>query len=602
MVKIVHSFKNLTIEKNVKEDISFILTNKKGSYVYLAEKPESKYQGMFFFNNFWMYKVIENINLIDNKATTEIKNNFYSIDRKRKNTVESFFMPYGSNSLVYELNKKKEIEITLDVKKSYDNRIWGRYYEILEEKDCIVIKFTKKTDNREDSSDEIKEYVIYLVIKSKNNNFDKIEKWVKRYYKLDEQRNSIPFTRYVFCALKLKGEKFVFSISKDKENAIKECKYIFSTSDKLKQKQKKYFVDNILKNKVGYIKNKKIKFAFISAIHSLDNLTINFNKNYFVLAGLPWFFQIWARDELISLKALMLMKKNYIAKNILNRQIADIKDDSTISNKNNNSTNSADALGWLFKRLEDFKKLSREKIKLPNKKSKNIVDPLVTKYTLNNFAINYANETWMDSLGRSGVRIEIQALRSSIYQMLHSLTKQKIYKYLEEKLKNNIKEKLWNEKCLYDGLNDTTIRPNVFIAYYIYPNLLTKKQWIKCFETILKALWLEWGGIATIDKNNPSFCNEHTGEIAKSYHNGDSWFWINNLAALVLYKLDKNKFRRYINKILKASTNEILWKGAISQHSELSSASNLKSQGCLMQAWSNAMYIELVSEMFDRKS
>ena len=89
----------------------------------------------------------------------------------------------------------------------------------------------------------------------------------------------------------------------------------------------------------------------------------------------------------------------------------------------------------------------------------------------------------------------------------------------------------------------------------------------------------------------------YTGENNKSYHRGDSWFWINNLAALVLYKLDKNKFKKYIDKILKASTEEILWKGAISHHAELSSASKLKSQASLMQAWSSAMYVELIREM-----
>ena len=49
MVKVAHSFKNLKIEKEAKEEVSFILTNKRGSYIYFTEKPESRYQGMFFF-------------------------------------------------------------------------------------------------------------------------------------------------------------------------------------------------------------------------------------------------------------------------------------------------------------------------------------------------------------------------------------------------------------------------------------------------------------------------------------------------------------------------------------------------------------------------
>ena len=117
--------------------------------------------------------------------------------------------------------------------------------------------------------------------------------------------------------------------------------------------------------------------------------------------------------------------------------------------------------------------------------------------------------------------------------MMRKLTKQKIFRHLEEKLKTSIKEKLWNKEFLYDGLNDKTIRPNAFIAYYIYPNLLARKEWIKCFDAILNALWLGWGGVSTIDKKNHLFHKEHTGEDSKSYHNGDSWFWLNNLTALL---------------------------------------------------------------------
>ena len=54
----------------------------------------------------------------------------------------------------------------------------------------------------------------------------------------------------------------------------------------------------------------------------------------------------------------------------------------------------------------------------------------------------------------------------------------------------------------------------------------------------------------------------------------------------------------YIKKILGASTEEILYKGAIGTAGELSSAKELRSEGCLMQAWSNALYIELVEELF----
>ncbi len=138
----------------------------------------------------------------------------------------------------------------------------------------------------------------------------------------------------------------------------------------------------------------------------------------------------------------------------------------------------------------------------------------------------------------------------------------------------------------------------MFIAAYVYPALLTNKEWEVCFNNILPKLWLEWGGLSTIDVSSPYFCDGYSGENPKSYHNGDSWFWINNLAAMVLYRINKRKFKRYIDKIVKASTQEILWGGMIGHHAELSSAKELRSEGCLSQAWSSAMYVELINELY----
>ena len=114
----------------------------------------------------------------------------------------------------------------------------------------------------------------------------------------------------------------------------------------------------------------------------------------------------------------------------------------------------------------------------------------------------------------------------------------------------------------------------------------------------MKNLWLEWGGLSTIDKKNNLFFDCHTGEDSRSYHRGDSWFWLNNLAAIQLKKINNKKFNRQIQKIISASTEDILWKGCIGCASELSSAKELSSQGCFSQAWSNAMYMELIDEAY----
>ncbi|MEK6892285.1 MAG: amylo-alpha-1,6-glucosidase, partial [Nanoarchaeota archaeon] len=414
----------------------------------------------------------------------------------------------------------------------------------------------------------------------------------------------------------------------------------------------------------------EIKIAYLSAANSLNNLAVKNNANSSricgiencrtkvqgviptifnktrnaTFAGLPWFFQFWSRDALISLKAMSKIDKNFSEKillDYLNKIGNDGRLPNLIGHHDSKMPGSADAAGWLFARCSDLiKKIENNKsiinsikssIKLikQNKEAKSpsikeytkkcslliakkekenerllyeiecslekSVNGLLKNHTKEQFDLNSPKETWMDTDfgddGREGFRIEIQALRLNMFKLMYDLTLNHKYKILENTLKIKVKNKFWNEKILADGLNDFTIRPNIFIASYIYPELLNNKEWETCFENSLKSLWLGWGGLSTIDKNHKLFTDANTGENNQSYHRGDSWFWINNLAAIELNKINNKKFNSQIQKIISASTEDILWKGCIGCASELSSAKELSSQGCFNQAWSNAMYV-----------
>lgn len=655
-MEVAHNLGILSVKKDVDENIGFLLTNKKGSYCSFFNVPSSRYQGLFYFDEetMNMYKFIENIEL-GNNGISSLKNGFYFAERRKNEIIESFLMPDGFNSLIYELNGENEISLILDCKESFDNREWGRYYGIFEKDGCIVVKFTKKTDRKEDKNNGIEEFSLYLAIKSNSNAYEKNDEWIERNYTFDEQRNSRPFKRHVYNALKLNGSKFVFSMAKDGKNAVKECLHIFSNLSDIKNKEKENFfavlkneqIKNIIKSDAT---SNETKTAYINALNSLNNLTVNSKNKYGVFAGLPWFFQFWARDSLMSLKSLSKTNRE-LAEKMLFDYTGKIGNDGRLPNLAGNhksaSLGNADAHGWLFLRCNELVEKTNkskdtinsikasikaiknmgagsEKIKHYIKKYGSIISKKEDEYhktfyeiessleksilnllkfhTKNTFEANEKLETWMDTSidgdGRRGARIEMQALRLNMYKLMFELTQDQKYRILENLLKNNLKNKLWNGKILADGLDDFTIRPNIFIAAYAYPEMLSQKEWETCFESALKGLWLDWGGLSTIDKNNPLFTEESTGENIKSYHRGDSWFWINNLSALVLYRINKTKFKKQIEKIISASTEEILWKGCIGCHSELSSAKQLQSNGCWNQAWSNAMFIELIDEVF----
>ena len=657
-MEIIHNLGILSIKKRVDENIGFLLANKKGGYCSFFNAASSRYYGLFYFDEktMDMYKFIENIEITGYNDVSTLKNNFHFVERIKNDIVESFLMPKNSNSLIYELSNENEIDLFLDCKKSYDNREFGRYYEISEENGCVIVKFTKKTDAKEDSSHGIGEFILYLAVKSNNNFYEKNDRWIERHYADDKERNSMPFKRHVYNALRLKGSKFVFSMAKSKDDAIKECNYIFNNVNEIKIREKENFLNILKTDSVKKIISSKsisndIKVAYVNAVNSLNNLVVENKNSYGIFAGLPWFFQFWARDTLVSLKSAYKFNKQ-LGKKMIFRYLNSINHNGRLPNligqHNSRNLGSADAHGWLFFRCKEIAdgmeknrqiinsiKASIKSIKQnKNRKSQRVNDylkncsliirkkenechhfiyeienslekslnGLLKFHTKDNFEVNNRLETWMDTEFendvREGIRIEMQALRLNMYRLMLELTQNNKYKILENLLKNKIRQKFWNGKALADGLNDFTIRPNIFIAAYAYPELLTNKEWEICFDNALKALWLDWGGLATIDKNNPLFANESTGENIKSYHRGDSWFWINNLAALTMSRINRNKFQKYIKRIIEASTEEILWKGCIGCHSELSDAKELSSKGCFNQAWSNAMFIEMVDGIY----
>ena len=579
------------VSSYTKEPVFFLLTNN-GNY-FLSE-IDSKYQGFFYYKNGRMFKIIDSISI--NKDVAEIKNNFFNVQQKRRSLSESFWL--YNEVLIYEQNKAQEFELLLDVKESYDNRAWGRYYEVLGDVDGdIVIKFTKKTDSKEDNSNNVKEYELYLVIKGDRLEYKKTDKWIKKNYSFDKKRNS-PDERYVYSCLKIKSKTAVFSVSDKLDKAIEESEYVFDNLKEIKNKMKENH-----KPLIKDIKHKELELAYKSALHSLDQLRLDDEG---IIAGLPWFFQVWSRDELVSLKAFMIDNRFEFVKKILVKNLNNIQKDGRLLNQSlpNSDKTNADSIGWLFKRIEDYENLkgfSKEEIDLIKEKLAYSIDNIKKNYMENGLIRNNPLETWMDSEwssdNRNGFRIEIQALFLNMLKFAYKLTRKKEYRAEEGRLKGKVRKEFFKNSVLIDGLNDEVIRPNLFIASYIYPQILKREEWAECFKIALDKLWLEWGGLSTMDKSNYLFCKQCTGEIPKSYHRGDSWFWINNLAALMMYKTDKIAFKEYIEKIIKADTEEIFLKGITGAHSELSSAEKLESSGCLNQAWSNAMFIELVNEI-----
>lgn len=703
-VKVVHKIED---DAELKETVnpSFLITNKIGGFLSLSSvKNISRYQGSYFLKqtsdiNWKLFKVIEDIKI--DKTPTHLINNFYNIERwygkedekdkagkawsanpsstniintnsanpTKEAAKEEFYM-HKSNAFVYTLeNYNGYIELTLDCREIYDFNDKGRIYKIYKKPDFLIIEYTKYNEpdssslsNPDSFNSKNADYKIYLVIKGCSE-YEQIDKWVPVEYEYDTKRGTEPKKIYAYKAIKIPVKNkisLIFSYSDDL-NEAKETAYDMDMN------YKKYITydDEYLKTicKMPYdskIYDEDLKLAYKNCIKSLNDLHVEFDGNFGLFAGLPWFYHFWSRDETISTIGLMNEEQFLESKRILFKQLDNLNQNGRLPNRIPSSDlDSADSVGWCFKRINDLMELT--KIRLQFRQYFSMNDLLYVKdklresivkhlkyFTFSGLAYNRPLETWMDtdykaassdgkSDDREGFRIEIQALRLNMYKMMKELcdatgdkSRYDEYKRLENETKTIVREKFWTSSILADGIinianykKDETIRPNIFIAYYVYPELLSNKEWEICFDNALKKLWIDWGGISTIDMNNKLFSDEYTGENNKSYHRGDSWFWINCLAAICMQRLEKQlknknnynknpdektkkskksrdnrKYREYIHKIINACCEDILFNGFIGHASELSSAKELRAEGCLCQAWSAAMFIEMINEVY----
>jgi len=560
--------------------MTFIITNGQGGFSYIGEKPQSRYEGTFFYQNGKMHKTLANIHF--HEPEEESTNSLWGIERKRNDNEEMLFMPDGHNALILELSNPAEFLVQMDCKEINDNREWGREYTIKTKDKTIIICYEKKNDSREEEGEK---YKIYTAITGEMHMMP-LERWDPLSYGFDRHRRSPPYQRWIYSACKLRGQKFSFGFGMTEEEAILQSKQAYKNSEQLRESKEKH-VESIIVERKNY---SPATIAYNCCLASLNSLLV---EQEWLIAGLPWFYQRWKRDEIISSKALMRISPA-LRKNIL---LYYLHSNGWEANEETGLV-SVDAPLWLFFRMQELiPTLSNSEKSLVLKHLTSYLDYLKLE---NGLLHNLSKETWMDTTfedkdGREGARIEIQCLLLSACKT-YSLLSGKQH-HLEEEIKSAVLKNFWNSKYLKDGADDDTIRPNVFIACYVYPELLSKEEWTICFKNCLKELWLEWGGLSSISQKHPLFTAEYTGETNQSYHRGDSWYWINNLAAIAMHKINPKEFKEKINAIIESSSRDILELGASGHHSELSSAKEQTADGCQAQAWSAAMFIELIDEI-----
>lgn len=652
-MKVTHKLSETFSKECDDSNLSIFMLSKLGNYFSLPANPSrsiSNYSGYFFNIDDTMFKTLENISLLSRddkmlKIPYEIVNGFNYAERLYNGYYEKFTLV--KNGLIYDVESEDEIyiDIDMDFRWVHDYDDTGREYRIHKIDDSLIIEYNKYVDN----SLKNKSYTKYMIINGIHESYEIPGNWVKKNYSYDASRSSRS-EFYIYHALRLsfKGKnRFIFAFSEKKIDAFDKIMDIKKNNQLIEEIHQSY-ADNHLGTKYSISKTtgKEPAFGYINALHAIDGVMIKTNDIKGLWAGLPWFFQYWSRDELISIKALILEGKKEFVKEVLNRHINAIQSNGRLPNiytsNGPSGLGSADSIGWLFKRIKDIVALLEEhdadsnyfslyELKYIRERLQFAIKQLMNNHYRDGLIHNDPLETWMDTNQgndfREGFRIEIQCAflcMLSVMNMLNHLLANKFvkkhdklinitqpeldYRKLERDTAMLVRERFFINGYLNDGWNCSNSdisRPNIFLAYYLYPELLHHEDWEMAFDNAISRLWKEWdingkeaGGFSTIDKDNYLYQPNYTGQDNRSYHRGDSWFYLNNIAAICMHNLNKEKYFSYVKKILNASTEDMLFKGFIGYSSELSSISNLSPGGCFCQTWSIATFIELIHEMF----
>ena len=346
---------------------SFMLSNKIGGFLSLAStKNISQYQGCYFLKqtnkiNWTLFKVIEDIKL--NKKPIYLINNFFNVERwyenknnKDNTTKELFFL--HENAFLYKLeNHNGDVEVTLDCREIYDFDDKGRIYKIYRKKNYLIVEYTKFSDNKLKNE----KYKVYLVIKGCEG-YKSINKWEQKEYEYDKKRRA-KSKCYVYKAINIQVKEktnLIFSYGDNLELAKEKADELDMDCNKNVYKKEEH-LKTLCKMK-GEIYDERVKLSYKNCVNSLNGLITNVDEFKGIFAGLPWFFQYWTRDEAISSIGL-INEENYLdAKIFLFNQIDDLTRNGRIHNRMPYSKlESADGVGWCFKRINDLLDFTKHK-------------------------------------------------------------------------------------------------------------------------------------------------------------------------------------------------------------------------------------------------
>lgn len=597
-----HRFGPYHVRKQLAECPQFLVRNRHGGFFLWSETITSKYQGLWTRVNGAMYKSIAYIRPGVDLPVRRVVNYLWGFATDRGSDFhELFYMDPHSDSFIYEMKNPLPFSLILDAKEQSDQDEWGRFYDVTEEDGCLLVSYMKK------NGDAVS-YEFTLAIAGYAW-YETKKEWMRNEYPWDVSRQDPPFERSVFNALSLTGKRIVFSVHAERGKALAKAQSVLVRAGLIRESLERE-TDVFAKKHGLAVHNQEVSAAYLAARFSAEGMAVfdHEGKPEGVYAGIPWFTQFWVRDFVLSARQIPHKEKTALIMGFFDEME---KNKAIHSCDQGKCATGADSELLLFSLAADMHKekafTKKQELTITGTMIRYLAEALPERMR-SGLVQNGPKETWMDTQyqdnGRAGFRIEIQALALKALHFAWQLTGDVAYRRREHDLAREVRLRFWDGDIIRDGADDSTVRPNMFLAHHFYPDLFLKHEWEKAFVSALDVLWLSWGGLATLPKTHSLFYGRDRAgaDPNQSYHHGDAWFFVNNIAALSLARVNRERFKPFIDKLLISSTQDILWHGIAGSHSEVSSADVYEPRGCLAQTWSAATYADIIEGITKHKA
>ncbi|MFT4309123.1 MAG: amylo-alpha-1,6-glucosidase [Candidatus Woesearchaeota archaeon] len=586
-----------------------IMIMRKGATFSIPLKESSRYDGLTFYKNkgvnVYPVKIMDRIDIEEHSpiVQTHIRPTeaiiVYESGLIIRYSVKCATSRNKSvNSLVIHANRSFTGTIWLDTRHPYDIGAFHKNYNISEYHDqkrkkryskcqSYNIDFTKRGEET-DVYDLDTHYKIMFESAQDDAQVERIEWWHEFKDGHDERRGETIKSHYGYAPFRFISQHRII-IAEDHPES-----FIESAPDE----------DN-MQNSINDLSGMLISMLG----HHIKSVTLESGmkkKYYTMMAGIPWFFQSWSRDTGISLHGLRLAGLIEEYKEIISSLLRHT-DRDTMSIPEG-ILRSIDAPLIAIMRLDEaYDSFSQTERKSLRTIAGRIIRRLESDHTREGLVWSETLETWMDTGDnefRRGACIEIQALMHRAYSFMEKTEKKETvkakYRKKKDALKKKVGKKFINNGIISDHITiDNSpakdITPNVFLAYYYSPRLLEKKEWEDAFDNTIEDIYNKdvKGLFASISPKSELFESYHTGINNKSYHRGDSWYYINSIAAISLLDLNRKKYRDIAREIYDAAIIDLSEQGTIGYCSEITSFKVQEPRGCWAQSWSAAMLLEL---------